>query len=129
MSKRSFRSHQPTSDSFDPRLEGPRYASGAGKFDRKSSQLCAQVRRALEYAIPDVLAETPWSVWVVDVQPAPNASNLLVLIQSAETGQSFEDLQQIEQSVHARQRELRMEIASFIQRRKVPSLMIRLLPS
>lgn len=43
-------------------------------------QLCAQVRRALEYGVDEVL-EGSALVSISDVVPAPNTSHLMVIVQ------------------------------------------------
>lgn len=63
----------------------PDFSTGSGarsqpSVDRKTLQLCSQVRRVLEYGVDEVLHGEAL-VAVTDVIPAPDASHLLVLVQ------------------------------------------------
>lgn len=95
--------------------------------DRKAAQLCAQVRRALDYGISEALSESSMDAYVLDVVPAPNTSHLLVVVQPAvDTDESgIRDLE-LELQRHAGL--LRTTVAESINRRKTPTLSFRVLP-
>ncbi len=115
-------------DGVDPRYDVRETSVSRGKLDRKAAQLCTQIRRALEYIVPESLADSEWDVLVVDVQPAPNTGNLLVLLQPLEI--LDEDRQrQLEFAIFERSGSIRTAIAGVIQRRKVPTLTFRVVPS
>ena len=92
----------------------------ASDGDRKTLQLCAQVRRALDFAL-HAACEDPLfdDLEVVEVVPAPHAGRLRVTfgLTAAETGRE-EILPRLES---ARGR-LTAEVAESINRRKVPEL-------
>jgi ribosome-binding factor A len=95
-------------------------------MDRKGAQLCAQVRRALEYIVPDALADTQFDAIVLEVRPAPNPSNLVVIVQS--TVVLNEDEQRSLQEVLSnRIGRIRTAIAESIHRRKAPTISIYLI--
>ncbi len=90
---------------------------------RKTLQLCGQISREINYVLAgecddDILR----NLYVVSIEPAPDASRLLVNI-----GQSIPDesLSKIEilQRLNAASGKLRFEIAHAINRRRVPELM------
>lgn len=113
-------------DGIDPRYD-QRGAPSAPNIDRKAAQLCAQVRRALEFAIPDTLQDTEFDAMVVDVQPAPNTSHMLVLLSSL-TPLDEATSQQLELTLMQHSGQLRTAVAQFIQRRKAPTLSFRVIP-
>lgn len=114
-------------DGLDPRYDAKEASSGP-RIDRKGAQLCAQVRRTLEFVVPEVLASTSWGVLVLDVQPSPNTSHLLVLLQST-VPLSDEDRLALEQEVARYSGPIRTAVAQAINRRKTPSLTFRVIPS
>lgn len=90
-------------------------------------QLCAQVRRALEYGVDEVL-EGGVLVSIQDVVPAPNTSHLLVFVQPLEK-LSFDDCLGIQSKLMAATSRLRTLISESIHRRKTPSISFQVLPS
>lgn len=71
------RSIQPD-DGLDPRFDSRRSPLSRKRVDRKAAQLCAQVRRALEFVVPEALVGSKFDALVLDVQPAPNTGHLLI---------------------------------------------------
>jgi ribosome-binding factor A len=106
------------------------FDDGGGRFghgDRKSMQLCAQVRRALEYGVDEVL-EGSALVSISDVVPAPNTSHLMVIVQPL--GElSFEDSLELQAKLASNSSRLRTLVSEFIHRRKTPTLSFSVLPS
>ncbi len=92
----------------------------AGASDRKTLQLCAQVRRAFEFALHAACEDPAFDdLEVVEVVPAPHAGRLRVVVgQTAADRPSAEVLARLE-SARAR---LTAEVAETIHRRKVPEL-------
>ena len=94
--------------------------------DRKTKQLCAQVRRILEYGVDEVLHGDAL-IAVSDVVPAPDVSHLLVLVQPLGDTTNDETLE-IQQRLTAATTELRHMVAEAINRRKTPALSFQVLP-
>ncbi len=115
-------------DGVDPRFDVSSTDPSRGKIDRKAAQLCAQVHRALDFIVPEVLQDSEWDALVFDVQPAPNTGHLLVLLQAVE---KFDDekLRQLELAVVQRAGAIRTAVAGSIQRRKTPTFTFRVVPS
>lgn len=87
--------------------------------DRKQRQLCSQVAHALDLTLAasgDLLLE---GCWVVDVRPAPDASRLRVRVQ---TGDAL-SITELEERLRRATPWLRTQVAAFIHRRRVPTLM------
>ena len=121
------RSLQPD-DGCDPRYDARATRPSAGKVDRKAAQLCAQVRRSLDYIIPEALQDSDWDAVVLDVQPAPNTGHLLVLLQAVEKLDEA-GYRQLEAAVLRKSGFIRTAVAGVIQRRKAPTLTFRIVPS
>jgi len=115
-------------DGADPRYDVKETGFAPSKFDRKAAQLCSQVRRALEFIVPDALQDSDWDALVLDVQPAPNTGHLLVLLQSMDKLDE-EGCQQLESTIFQKSGLIRTAVAGAIQRRKVPTLTFRVVPS
>ncbi|XZE43274.1 hypothetical protein SH467x_002829 [Pirellulaceae bacterium SH467] len=109
----------------------PDFATGSGgrsqpSVDRKTLQLCSQVRRVLEYGVDEVLHGEAL-VAVTDVIPAPDASHLLVLVQPM-GDTTVEETEAIQERLVASAWQLRTMVAEGISRRKTPSLSFQVLP-
>jgi len=115
-------------DGEDPRYDLRKAHCSTSKFDRKAAQLCSQVRHALEFIIPDVLRDSDWDAIVLDVRPAPNTGHLLVLLQAID-GLHEEDSLRLEAAVFKKAGLIRTAVAGSIQRRKVPTLTFRVVPT
>lgn len=90
-------------------------------------QLCAQVRRALEYGVDEVL-EGSALISISDVVPAPNTSHLMVIVQPL--GElSFEDSLELQAKLSNNSSRLRTLVSESIHRRKTPTLSFSVLPS
>ncbi len=94
--------------------------------DRKTKQLCSQVRRVLEYGVDEALHGEAL-IAVSDVIPAPDASHLLVLVQPL-GDTTAEETEQIQRRLTASSAELRQMVAESINRKKAPSLSFQVLP-
>lgn len=95
--------------------------------DRKAAQLCAQVRRALDYGISEALSDSPIDAYVLDVMPAPNTSHLVVLVQAASEADA-EGIRELEDELQRHAGLLRTTVAESINRRKTPTLSFRVVP-
>lgn len=93
--------------------------------DRKTSQLCAQVARALSWAFETDLDDPIFEeLEVVDVQPNPSASSLLVLVGVPFGGDYTEANLALDRAASI----LVDAVAREITRRKVPRLSFGLVP-
>jgi ribosome-binding factor A len=124
---RLSRSLQPD-DGVDPRYDVRASEGSSSQVDRKAAQLCSQVRRALEFIVPEALHDSDWDALVLDVQPAPNTGHLLVLLQAVEKLDEH-GCRQLEAAVFEKSGIIRTAVAGTIQRRKVPTLTFRVVPS
>jgi ribosome-binding factor A len=93
--------------------------------DRKTLQLCSQVADTLNLVLSGECAdELLQCLQVVEVRPAPDASQLLVLVSPSSAG-PVPDPAAIMQHLAAANRRLRAEVASAIVRRRAPKLVFQ----
>lgn len=107
--------HEPGSDSFPP----------AG-HSRKDLQLCRQVADTLQLALGDCGDDCLRDLHVVRVVPAPDASQLLVIVGSA-PGEVPAAPTEVLAHLQARTPWLRGEVAHAITRKRAPSLLFEYL--
>jgi ribosome-binding factor A len=88
-------------------------------------QLCGQIFEVLEQLLAEQEDETLQGLHVVAVTPAPDASNLLVSV-SPGPGLNIVAAAEVLQRLEAATKDLRLEVASAITRRRVPGLLWRL---
>ena len=120
----------PRGSSHGSSSHGPsRRPSGPRRPDRKTLQLCEQVRQTLEYVLTGELDDDLLrTLYVAKVEPAPDAGRLLVtVVPLAGLATAAEPLDPVAvvTRLHARAGELRSAVAGSISRRKVPDLMYR----
>ena len=102
---------------------GRRGGGGSGRApDRKTLQLCGQIRKTLEYVLSgetgdDLLRQ----LYVQDVTPAPDASRLLVSVAPIDPRADIDAATVLEKLGHV-QPMLRTAVARGINRKKVPDL-------
>lgn len=94
--------------------------------DRKTMQLCAQVRRALHGVIPLPGSSCFEGVVVEAVQPDPDASRLRIVISVPPS--CAEPIPSLKQRLIDRVGFIRSEVASQIHRKRVPILTFELMP-
>ena len=94
--------------------------------DRKTLQLCAQVRHALAYAISEAV-EGEYGLTVVEVVPAPNTSHLLVFVQAFEE-LDFEESLKLQSELNSKANTFRSIVSESIHRRKTPGLSFQIVP-
>jgi ribosome-binding factor A len=108
-------------DAVDPR-DCSRKSTRGHKESRKAKQLCRQVAETLDYVLSgDCRDETLQSLQVLSVDPAPNASRLLVTVRADLPDDQF-DRQSILESLAGQTGRLRCEVAASINRKRVPAL-------
>jgi ribosome-binding factor A len=110
-------------DGMDPRefarKERPR------KGDRKVRQLCSQVAETLGLVLSGECGdEVLQSLRVVAVEPAPNASQLLVTVCAALPGETI-DANDVMERLTQTMGKLRCESAAAITRKRAPKLVFR----
>ena len=123
----SHRKSEQEGDGLDPKYDRSPWGSSRKPLDRKAAQLCAQIRRSLEFIIPEVLADTRWDAVVLEVEPAPNTSHLLVHLQAIQNLNPV-DLRSLEQALLARTGAIRTMVAQSICRKKAPTLSFQVVP-
>ena len=109
-----------------PRPGSPGGGRGSGpggrEPDRKTLQLCGQVRKALDYVLSGETGDDLLrGLYVQDVLPAPDASRLLATVAPLDP-QADLDLGVVLDKLDRVQPMLRAEVARSINRKKVPDL-------
>jgi ribosome-binding factor A len=112
-------------DGIDPR-EFFRSGGSRKKSGRKTLQLCSQVRDALSYLLAgdgndDLLALFD----VADVRPAPDESQLLVIVRPAVQPDRMIDPSEVGDRLRAASVRLRAGVAQAITRKRVPKLLFQ----
>ena len=115
----------PTMNHRGPAINNP---SPRRRVDRKLLQLCAQVRDVLNQVLSgecddDLLR----SLYVESVTPAPDATQLMVVVTPALPGESLDPVQVLPR-LAAQSGLLRSEVASSITRRRAPQLLFQFSP-
>lgn len=98
-----------------------------GSDNRKAAQLCAQVRRALDYGLSEALSDSTLDAYIMDVVPAPNTSHLMVLVQPA-AAMDEAGLRSLQEEIVRCSGKLRTLVAESIHRRKTPTLSFQVVP-
>lgn len=112
-------------DGLDPRYY---FRSQTKKnFDRKTFQLCKQVGRALSLALADTGHPLLSQLTVGQVQPAPDASRLLVLLHPI-IHDPAPSLDLVQEALSSNASLLRSQAAREINRKRTPSLTFRYVP-
>ena len=92
---------------------------------RKTLQLCAQVRHAIEFALTGELDDDVLRMLhVARVEPAPDASRMIVTVVPLMDDDDHDPVQ-ILSHLHARAGAIRAAVAKDINRKKVPELMYK----
>jgi ribosome-binding factor A len=103
-------------------------ASRRRSCERKTRQLCAQVERTLTFLLEsETLDDDLQGLHVEAVEPAPNASRLLVVLRPLNAAAS-RDLAAVLASLATAKGYWRSQIAVAINRKKVPDLVFQVLP-
>lgn len=95
---------------------------------RKTWQLCSQVHDSLRLILGEAADERLHSLEVREVLPAPNDSQLLVLLVPLDPLTDLER-EEVAAALQIAAGWLRSEIASAITRKRAPRLMLQLLPT
>jgi ribosome-binding factor A len=113
-------------DGVDPRLLA---RGGSDSPDRRKTwQLCSQVHDSLRLILGEAADERLHSLEVREVLPAPNDSQLLVLLVPLDPLTDIER-EEVSVALHVAAGWLRSEIASAITRKRAPRLVLQLLPT
>lgn len=119
-------------DGLDPKLIArggslPAGGESTAPNRRKTWQLCSQVHDALRLILGEAADERLQSLEVREVLPAPNDSQLLVLLVPLDPLTEAER-EEVTAALEVAAGWLRTEIASAITRKRAPRLMLQLLP-
>ncbi len=112
-------------DGIDPRTEKKGWS--AKKDQKKTRQLCQQVREALELTLAGSGDEVLRALIVLAVEPAPDSSHLLVLVGPAPRGEPVPKGEALA-ALRRASGTLRAEVTAAIHRRRAPELSYRYLP-
>lgn len=93
---------------------------------RKTLQLCQQVAETLSMVLAEMPDDVLRDLMVERVQPAPDAAQLLVLLRPAPSAFAF-DAAQAQAHLEAAAKDIRMEVAAAINRRRAPTLLYQVL--
>ena len=109
-------------DGIDPRSYF-REEGNESQASRKTLQLCAQAKRALQMALAGLGDERLASIEVVRVEPAPDATRLKAILRSLDPNASASEVLMPLERAHGL---LRQAVADGIRRRKAPDLVLLL---
>jgi ribosome-binding factor A len=96
-----------------------------GRAAHKAAQLCRQASQALSLALADSSDDLLRELTVVSVDPAPDASRLLVTVAPAASSAAVSPVELLAR-LDAASGWLRREVASAITRKRAPELMFTL---
>ncbi len=102
-----------------------RQAECHGGTDRKALQLCHQVAVTLQEVLADCGDAVLQALRVVVVQPAPDASRLLVTVAPETPPEESLDPNRVQERLAHAAGHLRSEVASAITRKRAPVLIYR----
>lgn len=112
-------------DGVDPKLLA---RGGVDSPDRRKTwQLCSQVHDSLRLILGEAADERLHALEVREVLPAPNDSQLLVLLFALDP-LAAEEREEVVSSLEVAAGWLRSEVANSITRKRAPRLLLQLLP-
>ena len=112
-------------DGIDPKLL---FRAPPRRDDRHVRRLCSQVRESLSFALAGACSDDVLqSLWVVGVDPAPDATRLQVTVCAG--GDDAPDPGVVHAKLAAVAGLLRAEVAASIHRRRAPELAFRVVPA
>ena len=92
---------------------------------RKTQQLCHQVAETLNLVLSGECSdEILQGLYVQEVQPSPDSSQLLVIVSGLVPGEPLDPVDVLTR-LHRHSGQLRAEVAAAITRRKTPRLLFR----
>ena len=121
-----YRAEVDADDGLDPRdfFKPQNKPRGAG---RKTQQLCAQVAETLQQVLAESADPSLQALQVVEVAPAPDATQLLVLTAPVVASADF-DLEATAAALLGASGWLRSQIAGAVTRKRTPQLVFRVIP-
>lgn len=99
---------------------------GDKRPQRKTLQLCSQVAETLSMVLAEMPDDVLRDLMVEDVRPAPDASQLLVTLRPAPSAVLF-NAARAQEALQAAAKDIRLEVAGAINRRRAPTLIYRVL--
>ncbi len=119
MTKRHSRSHSGSALNADSLFGN----TADRKLERKERQLCRQVQEAVSEALAGIEDDVLLDVWVCNVEPAPDAGRLAIVVAAPSRVSPDEVLARLDKFAGF----LRAEVAGAITRKRVPALTFRVL--
>jgi ribosome-binding factor A len=113
---------------FDESPETFFQSTGRGRRDHKTAQLCRQVFRALSLALGECADDVLRELSVLDVQPAPDASRMLVRVACSASAGDPVGMADVLARLGEAGGFFRREVAAAITRKRAPELMFVLVP-
>ncbi len=112
-------------------FQGDRHAHGRSQevVDRKALQLCHQVAETLDEVLAECGDGVLQALRVLDVEPAPDASRLLVTVAIDSPPDEGLNLRNVHDHLVRASGHLRSEVAGAITRKRAPVLVYRLAAS
>lgn len=98
--------------------------TAARKAQRKERQLCRQVQEAVSDALAALNDDVLQDVWVMEVEPAPDAGRLAVIVESRPGTPPDVVAARLEKVAGY----VRAEVAAAITRKRAPTLAFQVLP-
>ena len=124
----NFRAEADADDGNDPREFFKKEGSSNSKAGRKAQQLCAQVADTLQQLLGGESGdEILQALCLVEVSPAPDASQMLVVVGPALGAAPLRE-EEVQAALDRASGWLRSEIAAVITRKRAPRLVFRYLP-
>jgi len=117
------RRQEPPPDGMDPTSMFAPAEDRRG--ERKERQLCRQVHEALGYALPALNDEILQDLWVIAVEPAPDAARLCAVVEAPRGVAASEVVARLDRAAGL----LRRELAQAISRKRTPTLTFRVVPA
>jgi len=127
MSSHERRRRRADEPDIDPSAYFEPHAQPRAREGRKTQQLCREVERTLTVSFAGCPEPALRQLLVVAVEPAPDASRLLVTF--APSGTLDADVGELLKALAGVRGRLRADVAAALQRKRTPELTFRILPA
>lgn len=109
-------------DGVDPRhIRRERLGSGKQRKEQKAKQVCKEAEVTVQLALSALLDEALQELRVNRVEPAPDSRRLLVVLEARSNSTHMTE-HEAGEALRKVERRLRMDLASALHRKRVPSL-------
>jgi ribosome-binding factor A len=123
----TLRAEADADDGADPREFFKKESPSNNKSGRKAQQLCAQISETMQQLLGESGDEVLQTLCLLEVSPAPDASQILVVVGPALGAAPLRD-EEVQAALGRASGWLRSEIAAAITRKRAPRLVFRYLP-